>query len=132
MMRWRSISTNENAPSNRGNTACNACSSVSSAGPIRSHSWASSSAMASVSLEMVPGSMPASSTSSAVLTRLPLWPSANWAWTTSRKTGCEFFHMLDPVVEYRVWPMARSPSSAARVRSSNTLDTRPMSLTTVR
>ena len=66
---------------------------------MRSQAWATSSAIASVSLLTVPGSMPASSARSAVLTRLPLCPSANWVWTTSRKTGWEFFHMLDPVVE---------------------------------
>lgn len=55
--------------------------------------------MASVSLATVPASMPASSASSAVFTRLPLWARANWVWPASRNSGWEFFHMLDPVVE---------------------------------
>ena len=36
-----------------------------------------------------------------------------------------------PVVEYRVWPTARCPTRGASVRSSNTVDTRPVFFTTV-
>ena len=79
----------------------------------------------------MPGSMPASSASAAVFVRLPLWASANWVCDTSRNTGWEFFQAEDPVVEYRVWPMPIWPSRAARVRSSNTEETSPMSFTTV-
>ena len=39
--------------------------------------------------------------------------------------------VLEPVVEYRVCPMARSPVRGARTLSSKTWATRPMSFTTV-
>jgi hypothetical protein len=87
--------------------------------------------MTSVSLATAPGSMPASSARWRVFVRLPLWPRAKLRLPTSRNDGWELRQVLDPVVEYRVWPIARWPDSAARVRSSNALDTRPISLTTV-
>ena len=76
-----------------------------------------------------PGNMPARSARSAVLTRLPLWPRAIWWPAAPRATGWAFCHTLDPVVEYRVWPMARWPGSPLRTRSSNTEVTSPVSLT---
>jgi len=45
--------------------------------------------------------------SSAVLTRLPLWPSAMPVpAAVVRKIGCAFSHVVDPVVEYRQCPTA--------------------------
>ena len=75
--------------------------------------------------------MPADSPSSAVLVRFPLWPSANPARPTPRKTGWAWIQSLEPAVEYRVWPMARWPRRPESLRSSNTVVTRPMSFITV-
>ncbi len=91
---------NENAPSRRGSTAATAASSEAedemardSTSPLagctaaessRSSSAATSSATRSLSLATVPGSIPASSASCSVLTRLPLWPSANCVSPTPR------------------------------------------------
>src|SRR5207245_1982579 len=84
-----------------------------------------------LSLPRVPRSVPASAASVAVFVRLPLWPRANDTSPTLRYTGWALLHVLEPVVEYRVWPMARWwPWSGASWRSSNTFVTRPMSLTT--
>ena len=43
-----------------------------------------------------PGSIPRCSASSAVLVRLPLWPSAKPASPTERYTGCALRHVLEP------------------------------------
>jgi hypothetical protein len=68
-----------------------------------------SSATRSLSLATRPGSIPAAAASSAVLVRFPLWPRANPPSALSRYTGCALCHVDDPVVEYRVWPIARWP-----------------------
>jgi hypothetical protein len=52
-----------------------------------------------VSSAVRPGSIPRPSASSAVLVRLPLWPSAKPASPTDRWTGWAFCHDDDPVVE---------------------------------
>ena len=134
IIRSLSASTRVKAPRRRGSTSASAASKASpgSMSVRDTSSRASSSATRSLSEVTVPGSIPASVASCAVLTRLPLWPRANSKWSAPRYTGWALRQVLDPVVEYRVWPMARSPVRAARVRSSKTFDTRPMSLTTVR
>ncbi len=91
----------------------------------------SNSATTSLSVATEPGSIPTFSASAVVLVRLPLWPSAKPARPTGRYTGWAPAQSEEPCVEYRVWPMARCPSSPDSVRSSNTVATRPMSLTTV-
>ncbi len=97
-----SISTNEKAPSSMGSTSSRARSSARPSAldsGLRPSSWASSSATRSLSLVMAPGSMPTTSASASVLTRLPLWPSAKvWA-PTSRYTGWALRQLLEPVVE---------------------------------
>jgi hypothetical protein len=40
--------------------------------------------------------------------------------------GCALSTTLDPAVEYRVWPMARVPESAASAFSLKTSDTCPI------
>jgi hypothetical protein len=50
---------------------------------------------------------------------------------TERYAGWALRHVDEPVVEYRQCPMAKWPVSPASVRSSNTLATKPWSLTTV-
>ena len=52
---------------------------------------------------------PTRSASSAVFTKLPLWPSASECTPSVLKTGCALSHVVEPVVEYRVCPTARSP-----------------------
>ena len=70
----------------------------------------------------------ASPASWAVLTRLPLCPSATPVpAAVVRKMGCEFSQVVDPVVEYRQWPTATCPTIAPSVCSSNTWLTRPRS-----
>ena len=69
--------------------------------------------------------------SSAVFTRLPLWPSAMPVpAAVVRKIGWAFSQVVDPVVEYRQCPTATWPGIAPRVCSSNTWLTRPRSLKT--
>ncbi len=120
------MATTEYAPSNRRIVAATA--SGNGAG-----SRARSAAMTSVS-ELDASRTPAASSSSRSgpgSTRLPLWASAMVRiapWTTS---GCAFAHRAPPVVEYRVWPMATSPGSAASFSSSNTWGTSPISRTAV-
>jgi len=63
---------------------------------------------------------PRSARSAAAFTRLPLWPSATVRTRPWWRRGCAFAHALPPVVEYRVWPIAYSPRSAERLRSSKT------------
>ncbi len=75
--------------------------------------------------------MPASIASASVLVKLPLCPSAKPAGPTERYTGWALCQVLEPVVEYRVCPRARSPCKGERVRSSKTAATRPMSFVTV-
>ncbi len=70
---------------------------------------------------------PARRSSSGVLTRLPLCPSARPRVPFVLNDGCAFSQVVDPVVEYRVCPMQRSPCRVARVRSSKTCDTSPSS-----
>jgi len=49
---------------------------------------------------------PASSASSRVLIRLPLWPSARLADGVARNVGWAFCHIDDPLVEYLQCPTA--------------------------
>ena len=55
--------------------------------------------MRSLSLPIVPGSIPASSASVAVFVRLPLCPRAKWTPPASRNTGWALRQVLAPVVE---------------------------------
>ena len=66
--------------------------------------------------------------SSLVLVRLPLWPSAIEPVAVERNVGCALAHTLEPVVEYRQWPIAMWPRSEASVASSKAWLTSPMSL----
>ena len=63
----------------------------------------------------------ASAASSAVFTRFPLCPKASPvpAWVV-RNAGWAFSQVVDPVVEYLVWPTAICPLSVLSVASSNT------------
>jgi hypothetical protein len=67
---------------------------------------------------------------SAVFTRLPLWPSASECIPSVLKTGWALSHVVEPVVEYRLCPTARSPCKVVRVASVKTWLTRPRSLYT--
>ena len=58
--------------------------------------------------------------SSWVLTRLPLCPSASECAPSVLNTGWALSHVVEPVVEYRVWPIAMSPCSVVSVASLNT------------
>ena len=95
--------------------------------------WAISAAMASVSeleCRRTPSAC-SSARSSVVLVRLPLCPRAivwPWPWRT---TGWAFCQTVEPVVEYRAWPMAMRPGRPDSLGSSNTWLTRPMSFIAV-
>ena len=96
MIRAWSMRTSENAPCSDGRTVTSApARSV----PCSTISRASSSAMRSLSLPIVPGSIPAASASVSVLVRLPLWPRAKWTPPASRNTGWALRQVLAPVVE---------------------------------
>ena len=84
MTRASSMMTRENAPSSRTITSATACSRASGSPGWWASSAAISSATRSLSLVTVPSSMPASFTRASVLTRLPLWPSANMRSSTER------------------------------------------------
>ncbi len=101
-----SMKTREKAPSTSGRTLAAASSMVS--GLPSESTWPASSAVTrSVSLVAAtwvarPPSRGRSATISAswaVLTRLPLWPSAMEPWAVARKVGCAFSHTEAPVVE---------------------------------
>ena len=66
--------------------------------------------------------------SSRVFTRLPLWPRATERTPSVLNTGCAFSQVVEPVVEYRVCPTARSPCSVVSVASLKTWLTNPRSL----
>src|SRR6185436_13447090 len=68
------------------------------------------------------------SSSSRVLTRLPLWPIATARRGPRRKVGWAFSQTVEPVVEYRQWAIARSPRRPGSRRSSSTWATMPRSL----
>ena len=78
-----------------GSTACSAVARSS----VSVNDCASNSATTSESVAMDPGSMPTFSASSAVLVRLPLWPSAKPARPTGRYTGCAPAQSEAPWVE---------------------------------
>ncbi len=63
-----------------------------------------------------------------MLVRLPLCASAAEPVAVERNVGCAFSQHEEPVVEYRVWPIARCPRSEFSVASSKTCGTSPMSL----
>src|SRR6266576_884988 len=74
-----------------------------------------------------------SSRTSLALMQLPLCPSASSPRVSSRTTiGWAFSIRDDPVVEYRVWPIAARPLSAARSGSAKTWPTSPIRRTTRR
>ena len=99
---FSSMKVRQNAPRTVGSSSRAACSSVASAAP-----WASSAPRMSESV--VAGAAPrvpikpsslARAASSAVLTRLPLWPSATPVpAAVFRNTGCAFSQVVEPVVE---------------------------------
>jgi hypothetical protein len=60
----------------------------------------SESVLAAIPVLGEPTRAATSSRSSAVLTRLPLWPSARpLPVAVVRKVGCAFSHVVEPVVE---------------------------------
>ena len=119
-----SIITKQKAPLSFGST----CMQASSSPPVSVICCTSSVVTMSESVVAAPdGTMAASSW---VLTRLPLCPSAS-VWAPSvLNTGWALSHVVEPVVEYRVWPIARSPCSVVSVASLKTWLTRPRSLKT--
>ena len=126
-----SMKTRQNAPRRRGSTSSAVASSVWSGSP------ASSAVTSAVSVVLPRASSPrrwlpyrsaTRSTSSAVLVRLPLCPSATVPAAVGPSVGCAFSHVEPPVVEYRACPMAMCPCRAFSAVSSKTWETRPMSL----
>ena len=95
--------TKEKAPRTRGSTFISARSrsrpSLSRPSPSARMASDMSSATTSLSLVTVPLRVPVWPASSAVLTRLPLWPRAKPASPTERKMGWALSHELEPVVE---------------------------------
>ena len=129
-----SMKVRQKAPRRVGSSSIAACSiDVSPAACASSAATRSESVVAAIRSLRVP-SRPASRTlraRSEVLTRLPLWPSAmEVPAEVVRKVGWAFSQLVDPVVEYRVCPMATWPFMAESVCSSNTWLTRPRSLNT--
>ncbi len=103
-----SMNTSENAPRRVGSTS-SAAASIDRSGRAASSAVIRSE---SVVVPDTPGTPAAAArtASSAVFTRLPLWPSARPVPAlVVRKVGCAFSQVLEPVVEYRVWPIAMSP-----------------------
>ena len=116
-----SIITNENAPWSLGSTRIAASSSPSPLSRASIEVTRSESVVARLF-------HPASSASAAVFTRFPLWPSAMDRAPSVLNDGCALSQVVEPVVEYRLWPIPRSPWSVDSVLSPNTCDTKPRSL----
>ena len=102
MMRLSSMRTKEKAPSSLGSTSTRARSrarpSLDSSVEAGSSRWIIS-ATRSLSLVTMPGNIPASRARASVLTRLPLWPRANWPAGASRNTGWALRQLEVPDVE---------------------------------
>ena len=125
-----SIKTSENAPSSKGNTARALASTFfSCCRPIKAV-MISVSVVAPRSFLAGGSSFATISARSPVLVRLPLWAKASVPYLVGRKVGWAFTQVLEPVVLYRVWPIARSPGSVAKSDSVKTCETRPISLKT--
>ena len=115
-----SIITKQNAPRSIGSTCGRHASPPSNSCTMRVATRSES-----VVAEPV---LPTRSTSSAVFTRLPLWPRARLWVPSVLNAGWAFSQVVDPVVEYRVCPIPRSPCRVASVASLKTWETRPSSL----
>ncbi len=93
------MNTSEKAPRSLGRTSIAACSTLTSGRAASSAVSRSESVVAPIELAACPAAR-ASSASSAVLTRLPLWPSARPVPAgVVRKLGWAFSHVVEPVVE---------------------------------
>jgi hypothetical protein len=62
------------------------------------------------------------------LITLPLWARAIETPLRRERTGWALLSLLEPVVEYRVWPTARCPSRSPRSSSWKAWPTRPMAV----
>jgi len=60
------------------------------------------------------------------LANCPLWAMATGPFWVSATKGWALVREEEPMVEYRLWPMAARPSSSRSVRSENTSLTMPM------
>jgi len=129
-----SAKTSENAPRTRGSSRTAASSRPMSAAVAASSSVIRSESVVEAARPFcmgLPASLAASSRSSAVFTRLPLWPSTRpLPVSVVRNVGWAFSQVVEPVVEYRVCPTARCPRSELSVCSSKTWLTSPRSLNT--
>ena len=123
-----SIKTRENAPSSCGNTAIALASTFFSSCSAIKAVIISVSVVMPLMLVADPSSFCTNSAKSPVFVRLPLWAKASVPYLVGRNVGCAFTQVLDPVVLYRQWPIARLPLSVARSPSVNTCETRPISL----
>src|SRR3954454_7442182 len=102
------MKTSEKAPRSNGSTSSAAASSDRSGWPASNAVMRSESLVAFGCGRDGSTGPTAFADSSAVLVRLPLWPSAiPPPWADGRYDGWAFSHVHDPVVEYRVWPTAR-------------------------
>ena len=115
-----SIKTNEKAPSSCGRTDIALASTFFSFCNEISAVIISVSVVAPRSRPLLGSSFCTNSAKSPVLVKFPLWAKASVPYLVGRRVGCALTQVLDPVVLYRQWPIARSPGRVARSLSVKT------------